>query len=311
VNITLRQIEAFLAVAELGGFTRAAERIHLTQSAVTSLIRELEGQLSVRLLDRTSRRVRLTDAGREFFPLAEKALSELETAVQNTQELLAKKRGRLILAATPLIASTLLPRVIFEFHKSYPSVAIVLRDILPDEVLTRVRTGEADFGIGPFSRIDNDLVSTTLITDSLVLVCPAGHVLAKRRHVRWQDLAGHPMISLDRHSNLDDFIAPVLQSAGYLDPPAYHVTFVQTALSLVEAGLGVSVLPSYVVFTKRLFKLQIRKIVEPTIYNQYSVVTKRGRSLSPAAESFTDLFLRKWQGTMEAPGGVIKKRRPI
>lgn len=293
MNITIRQIEAFLAVAQLGGFTRAAERIHLTQSGISVLIRELEVQLKVRLFDRTTRAVQLTEAGKEFFPFAEKAMAELQTALDNTQDLLAKKRGRLILAAPPLIASHLLPPVVAKFREKYSGVTIVLKDLLADEILLRVRSGEVDFGIGTFHRLDDELTSTSLIADSLILVCPKGHPLAKKRRVNWKDLAGHPLISLDRHSSLRHLVDSTLEAAGCLDVPAHEVSFITTAIGMVEAGLGIAVLPSYVLLSTRHSNVNTHRIAEPTVSREISIISKRGRSLSPAAESFTD-FARQY-----------------
>jgi len=288
MNITLRQIEAFLAVAQLEGFTRAAERIHLTQSAISVLIRELEEQIGVRLFDRTTRAVRLTEAGKEFFPFAEKALAELQTALHNTRDLIAKKRGRLVLAAPPLIASHLLPPVMAKFQEMYPGVAIVLKDLRADDILLRVRSGEVDFGVGTFHRLDEELESAPLITDSLILVCSKEHPLTKKRRVRWKDLADHPLITLDRHSSLRHLIDRTLESAGCSISPAYEVSFITTAIGMVEAGLGVSALPSYVLLSTQHSNFQTRRIVEPTVTREISIVTKRGRSFSPAAESFVD-----------------------
>lgn len=286
MNISLRQLEAFLAVSQLSGFTRAADRLHLTQSAVSLLVRELESQLSVRLFDRTTRAVRLTDAGRELYPFAEKALAELQAGIDNTRDLLAKKRGRVVLAAPPLIASHLLPPVVSRFRETYPGVAVVLRDLLADEILTRVSSGEVDFGIGTFHRLDGALESQTLATDSLILVAPRGHALARKRKLRWRDLAGQPLIALDRHSSLRHLIDRTLESAGCDSVPAYEVSFITTAIGMVESGLGVAVLPSYILLSTRHSRVETRLIGEPVVDREISIVTRVGKSLSPAAADF-------------------------
>ncbi len=293
MNITLRQIEAFVAVAQLEGFTRAAERVHLTQSAISVLIRELEEQLGVRLFDRTTRAVQLTEAGKQFFPFAEKAMAELEIALQTTQGLLAKKHGRLVLAAPPLIAAHLLPRLIAEFQGLYPGVSVVVRDLLADDIQARVRSGEVDFGMGTFQKSDQDLASTPLLTDVLILACPKGSALGNRRSVRWKDLAGQPIIALDRHSSLRRLVDRTLETAGCLAPPAYEVSFVSTAVGLVEAGLGIAVLPSYVLLSTRHSAIHTRRLKEPSVSREVSMITKRGRSLSPAAEAFAS-FARQY-----------------
>ncbi len=292
MDITLRQIEAFLAVAQNEGFTRAAERIHLTQSAVSLLVRELESQLGVRLFDRTTRAVRLTEAGKELYPFAEKALAELQTAIDNTRDLLAKKRGRLVVGAPPLIASHLLPRVVAKFSRTYPGITLVLRDLLADEILSRVRSGEVEIGIGTFHRIDEELESTELMTDTLILVCPRSHPLAKKKTPRWKDLEGHPLISLDRHSSLRHLVDRTRESVESYDRPAYEISFITTAIGMVEAGLGISVLPSYILSSTRHSNLHTRKLTEPVVQRQIAIVTRRGRSLSPSAHAFVELARR-------------------
>jgi DNA-binding transcriptional LysR family regulator len=286
MDITLRQIEAFLAVARHEGFTRAAERMHLTQSAVSVLVRELESQLGARLFDRTTRAVQLTDAGMELHPFAEKAVAELQTAIDNTRDLLAKKRGCLVVGAPPLIASHLLPPVVARFSRAYPGLTLVLRDLLADEILSRVRSGEVEIGIGTFHRVGDELESVELMADSLILVCPRRHPLAKRRTTRWKDLEGHPLICLDRHSSLRQLVDRTRESVKSYDRPAYEVSFITTAIGMVEAGLGVSVLPSYVLASTRHARVHTRTLSEPVVRRVIAIVTRRGRSLSPAGEAF-------------------------
>jgi DNA-binding transcriptional LysR family regulator len=293
MNISLRQLEAFLAVSQLSGFTRAAERLHLTQSAVSLLVRELESQLSVRLFDRTTRAVRLTDAGRELYPFAEKALAELQAGIDNTKDLLAKKRGRVVLAAPPLIASHLLPPVVSRFRETYPGVAVVLRDLLADEILARVSSGEVDFGIGTFHRLDETLESKTLATDSLILVAPRGHALTRKRRLRWRDLAAESLIALDRHSSLRHLVDRTLEAAGCEGLPAYEVSFITTAIGMVESGLGVAVLPSYILLSTRHSRVETRLIGEPVVEREIAIVTRAGKSLSPAAADFAGFAKRQ------------------
>jgi DNA-binding transcriptional LysR family regulator len=292
MNISLRQLEAFLAVSQLSGFTRAADRLHLTQSAVSLLVRELESQLSVRLFDRTTRAVRLTDAGRELYPFAEKAIAELQAGIDNTRDLLAKKRGRVVVAAPPLIASHLLPPLVVRFREANPGVAVVLRDLLADEILTRVASGEVDFGIGTFHRLGDGLESQTLARDSLLLVAPKGHALARKRRLRWRDLRGEPLIALDRHSSLRHLVDRTLESAGGESVPAYEVSFITTAIGMVESGLGVAVLPSYILLSARRSRVETRSIVDPVVEREISIVTRAGKSLSPAASDFA-LFAKR------------------
>ncbi|MEO8654436.1 MAG: LysR substrate-binding domain-containing protein, partial [Ramlibacter sp.] len=214
MNLTLRQVRAFLAVAQAGSFTAAANRLHLTQSAVSVLISEIEAVFGLRLFDRTTRLVQLTDAGREFQPVAQKVMLELESAVASSRELAAQKRGRVAIAATPLMSSLLLPRAIARYVELQPGVSVVLHDALAGQIQPKVRDGEVDFGIGTFERSARELVAEPLMTDTLVVACAVDHPLASRRQVPWRALAGHPFIALTRDNSVGQLINESLGGAG-------------------------------------------------------------------------------------------------
>ncbi len=128
MNISIRQLTAFISVADNGSFTRASEQMHLTQSAVSGLIKELESSLGIVLFDRTTRRLVLTEAGLAFLPTVERVFAQLEagiSALQNSQHV---KAGRLRVAASPLLASALFPKVIASFRLHHPQVKVTLLD---------------------------------------------------------------------------------------------------------------------------------------------------------------------------------------
>src|SRR5258707_14107172 len=128
MNVTIRQLRAFVAGAQLGGFSAAAVRLHLTQSALSMLVRALEQEVGVVLFERTTRSVKLTDAGRDFLPLAEKMLVDLHNAVATTRSRAEWARGRIVVAVTPTFASTLLPGLLIRYRAEHPDVLAVLRD---------------------------------------------------------------------------------------------------------------------------------------------------------------------------------------
>jgi DNA-binding transcriptional LysR family regulator len=310
MNLTLKQVRAFLAVAQWGSFTAAASRLHLTQSAVSVLINELEGVFGLRLFDRTTRRVQLTDAGREFQPVAQKVLAELEGAVSSSRELAAQKRGRVAIAATPLMSSLLLPGAIARYAQLQPGVRIVLHDVLAGQIQPKVRDGEVDFGIGTFERSGRELVAQPLTNDTLVLACSAGHPLAARRQVAWRELAGHPFIALTRDNSVGQLINESLGGAGVDVQPAYEVAHLWTVVGMVDAGLGVAVLPSYANQLAHLYDIRIIRLVEPSVRRETSFLTRRDRRLSPAAQGFQE-FLKSYVGEKGAPVRIVRRRRAM
>ena len=143
MNVTLRQLRAFVAVAQLGSFSAAAVRLHLTQSALSMLVRSLEDEIGVPLFVRTTRSVKLTDAGRDFLPLAEQMLVDLHNAVADTRARAERARGRIVVAVTPTFASTMLPPLLSRYRAEHPDVQVVLRDdVSPSQIRRLVQDGE-------------------------------------------------------------------------------------------------------------------------------------------------------------------------
>jgi LysR family transcriptional regulator, carnitine catabolism transcriptional activator len=307
MNVTLKQVRAFLAVAQVGSFTGAANRLHLTQSAVSVLISELELVFGLRLFDRTTRLVQLTEAGREFLPVAGKVLSELQGAIASSRELAAQKRGRVAIAATPLMSSLLLPGAIARYAQMQPGVQVVLHDTLAAQIQPKVRDGEVDFGIGTFERSARELVAEPLMTDKLVLACPLAHPLAARRQVAWRELAGHPFIALTNDNSVAQLISDALGGAGVDVHPAYEVAHLWTVVGMVDAGLGVAVLPSYANPVARLYRIRTVRLVEPSVRRESSFLTRRGLMLSPAAKGF-QAFLKTYVGDWESRSRPARHR---
>src|SRR5215813_424397 len=174
IDLNLRQMQSFITVARLGSFTRAAHLLHLSQPALTKQIRQLEETLGVRLLDRNTRMVGLTRIGKELAPVVDQLLREIEAVVVNTKELAEKSRGVIRVAALPSISSTILPRAVARFKKSYPGISLVLKDVLAGRLVTMVKTEEVDFGIGSLNGTDPEVRFTPFLTDRIVVVFPPG-----------------------------------------------------------------------------------------------------------------------------------------
>jgi len=283
-NLTLRQLRAFAAVAELGSFTAAAARMHVTQSALSVLVRELERELGARLFDRHTRRVLLTETGQELLPYANRVFAELEQAALSVGGLRDKSRGRLRLAMPQLMASTLGARAVAAFHHQHPGVVIELHDTPTDQLVAQVLSGEVELAIGVEVPSSADIQRRTLLRDRHWLVCPAAHPLAQRAQVRWRDLASAPFISPTR--DFMRWLEPLLAPRGLQPVPAHTVAYVSTALGLVVAGLGVTVVPTYGGALARAWGLVLRPLVTPVFERDVQIYAAPGRSLTPAAQAF-------------------------
>lgn len=291
MNITLRQLRAFVAVARTGSFTLAAESLFVTQSALSGLIKEMEQSLGVRLFDRSTRRIQLSDIGRSIYPLIEKTLLDLDGVFDEVTNLKALKKGLVRVAAPQLMACTLLPEVIAAFRTAHPDVDVRLVDCAVEGVVSRVFSGEVDFGVGPERDPNSDILATTLFTLPFYAVFPPGHALAVHKEIHWADLMSYPLItlqgqfverlSMDLHAAVRDLN---LESNT-------TVTFMSTALSMVSAGLGVTICIPYAASLVRLYRLDMRPLVAPVVPRRFYVFTRNGRSLSPAAQRFQDFLL--------------------
>ena len=286
MEVTLRQLRAFVALADTGSFTRAAETLCVTQSALSGLIRELESQLEVQLVDRSTRRNRLSDVGREFYDVAHGVLRELDRALEHIDDLRRLRRGIVRVATPQLMASTLMPAAVAAFNRTHPQIEVYLADCPVEEVIKRVVMGQVDFGIGPQRSVPGALTTTPFIASPFIAVFPDGHPLQRLKQVRWQDLARYPLILLK--GEFADQLGRDLFEA--VDPdairPRHEVTFMSTALSLVNAGMGVSACLPYAQPLIDLYRLQARPLVEPEVRRHFFIYTRRYAHLSPAAEVF-------------------------
>ena len=295
MNITLRQLRAFAEVARQESFTLGAQKLHLTQSAVSALIRELERQLGLALLDRTTRRVALSESGRHLLQLSERVLRDVDSAINEAKGLLDKRRGRVAIAASPLAAATFLPAMICQFARLYPEVSVELHDVLTDQILHYVRSGTVDVGIGTFEKSKTELELSTLFEDVLGVVMPRSSPLASRRALRWADLKGQSLIALSRSSAFRPLIDSVLASQSLdIGAPRLEVGYMGTAVALVEAGLGISVLPERAAALIRSRQASFKRLQAPVVSRAVTLVTRAGRSLSPAAAAFVKCLSDGW-----------------
>ena len=262
----------------------------MTQSALSGLIKELEETLGLRVIDRSTRKINLTDVGRNLYPLVGKILNELDGALNEVANLKALKSGSIRIAAPQLMASTLLPEVIAAYNAKHPEIRIKLVDCVVESVMARVFSGEVDFGVGPERDQNSDIAAATLFELPFVAVFPPGHPLQKLPEIRWADIVGYPFISLQ--GQFTERLSVDLRNA-FRDltlAPTNEVAFMSTALSMVSAGLGVTACIPYAASLVRLYKLEMRPLRDPEVTRRFYVFTKNGNTLAPAAQSFIEFF---------------------
>ncbi|HLS85198.1 MAG TPA: LysR substrate-binding domain-containing protein [Burkholderiales bacterium] len=306
LNLTLKQLRAFVSVADSGSFTDAAAQLHLTQSAVSVLVRELEGELGFRLFERSTRRVRLSAAGADFYPLALKVIQDVDSAALSALQLQERKRGNIRVAATPLYAATVVPEAMATFRARYPGIVVRLLDMMNEQVLANVLSGAVDFGVAPQQRPPSgEIVQTPLFLDRLHLICPADHELARLRSVAWKAALRHPFVNPSHDYTVRLQMDLNAWSTDLVLAPVQEVSYFSTVLGLIKAGLGVTALPEHTVPFTRPYGLTAVPLREPVIKRQVSLFTKRGHSLSPAAETLFN-FLQEFVAR-ETPGEPVRQ----
>ncbi|MFV0672524.1 MULTISPECIES: LysR family transcriptional regulator [Variovorax] len=289
---TIRQLRAFLAVYQLKKLSAAAQRLFVTQSAVSMLIRQLEEGLDTRLFDRTTRSLKATAAAEQMMVTVERILRDVDSLSNDFRELAALERGRVTLAITPTLAAFLLPDAMRAFNEQHPGVRVLVNDCAPDQFVSRIIGEHVDFGIGTPERPGAEVEVQRLMRDHLALVCREDHPLAKARVVRWSDLAGHPLITVRPGYGVRPLIDGTAAEAGVALDVVNEVSFLSTAIWMTAAGMGASIMPSAFARAEADPSLVIKVLSSPRVARDISIVTKRGHSLSAAARAFVEALKR-------------------
>jgi DNA-binding transcriptional LysR family regulator len=292
-NLTLRQLRAFQAVANTQSFTEAAERLSLTPAALSGLVKELEAQLGVRLFDRNTRKVELSGMGAEFFPLTERVLSDLDDAVANITALKEKRRGIVRIAAPEVMSCTLVPSVMAGFREAYPDIELRFLDVSIEEVITRTARGEVDVGIAPGNIEAPEIHRTPFMRAPLMLAVPMTDPLAQKTSVSWLAARQRPFVSFFR--SLGEWTVGEQGGERHSLFPADTtiVRRINTSLSMVKAGFGVSVCPLYANELAAGFDVKLIRLTDPELDREYALLTREGYALTPAVEAFCE-FVRQF-----------------
>jgi DNA-binding transcriptional LysR family regulator len=289
MSVSLRQLRAFVSIAQVGSFVQAARAMHVTAPALSILISELEQSLGFRVLDRTTRKVKVSAAGELYFPYAQRVLVDLDIAARIAQDLRSQKSGMVRIATSQLIAWTLMPAVFSSFRAFRPDIRLEPYDLGVDQILPALESGRADLGVTLHSSaIDAQLQSLPLFQSRVHVVCPAQHPFARRRRVRWEELADEPLIFTG--TDTPERINAALP-AGSLLQAAHQVEHTGTALSLAASAFGSAVCAGYVKPMTTMHDLAMIPLVEPTVVRQFAVYNRR-LAMTPAVEGFRDFLVQ-------------------
>ena len=304
INWTIREIEVFLALAETLSFRRTAEQVHLSQPAVSGVVARLEAAFGAALFERSTRAVRLTDAGAALLLHARGLQAQAGAAAAAVRDVVELRQGRVRVAALPSLAATVVPPVFARFAAQHPGVRLDLLDTLSVASFELVRSGEVDFALTAENPAYADLSCVALASDPFVLMLSAAHPLARgRAALGWRQVADLAHISMPAPTSVRQYVDAALLGLGLRFEPRYEVEHLASINAMVAAGLGVAVLPALAARVARGPDVVQRRLVEPEVRRPIGLVTLQGRRLSTAAQALADLLRDAVQQTLRQRRG--------
>ena len=288
-------VQAFIAIADNGTFNRAADSLHITQTALSRRIQNLESFLGVKLVERTTRSVALTQLGRDFLPQARRLLTDLATALVEIRETGKSLRGDVTIACVPTVGVHYLPRIIQQYSALHPDNRIKILDHASSQVASAVMRREAEFGINMQGAHDPELSSVALLKDRFVLVCRKDHPLAKKKQVAWKQLEPHALILAGHESGNRPLLDTALEEQEVTLRSFYEVQRSSTAMGMVAEGLGAAVVPGLAVQEGAYPSLAVIPLVHPVVSRTLVLLSRTKAHLTPAAQALYDLIRKQAQ----------------
>ena len=277
MNVSFRQLRAFILIAETSSFTRTAEQLHLSQPALSYSIRKLEESMGLQLLARNTRSVELTPAGQHFLPQARRMLRDMDDAVRDARDTLSLIRGTLRLAALPTAAASFLPVVIASFQREHPGVDVRLLDGRAGEIMGWVQRGEVDAGISSLPDDLSGLSFERLLDDNLVLLSHQDH------HRDWKQ---QPYIALTPDTSIRPLADAALRYLNVDPVPAWEVAHMSTATALVREGLGFSLLPASCTAVFNIGEQCVVTAIDQPAKRSISLLQRKPVAPSPSLSQF-------------------------
>ncbi len=301
----IRQLVAFTAVLETGGFTKAAHTLHLTQSALSHQIKTLETQLGVQVFARIGKRSVLTQAGEVLLKHATRVLRELTDARQALLELSEPDRGRLRISASGYSCYLLLPRILHTFKAEYPRVELSVSPDYTGAAVQHLLEGVLDVAILIMPPPVRGLTIEPLAEDELFVVMPAAHPWAKRRRIPWGDLATQVLISYNKASQTHQMLLQRLAEMGAAVPETMEVQLTEAVTEMVKVGLGVAVIAPWAVRMElEAGTLVARPLGRQGLKRWWAIAYMQGRPLPPYGQAFIRICREGFSAFMPASGAI-------
>lgn len=290
MNISTRLLDAFSALAETRHFGLAAQRCHVSPSALSQMITRLEGQLEVRLFDRDTRNVRLTPEGEVFDEGVRRIAQEVRSALQAMHDRVHKRAGRVRIAAPPSLAADWLPQRMAAFRAEYPGVALSLSDVVSDRCLDMLRSGQADIGINAQAGDPLEFDSRLLFREPLYLLCRRDHPLTLKAQVHLRELRQQPFVHTTRNGSVWQHVQPLLLRVGVIDT-GMEVAQLGTLAGLIAHGFGISLVPQFALSLCNHPDVVAVPVADRKAFRPLYLLRFKHHSLSVAAQAFYDRLM--------------------
>lgn len=289
-ELNIRKLRSFILVAELQSFRRAADKLCVSSSALSTQISELEEMVGVPLLRRTTRSVQLTNEGARFLLRSQKLLADADALLNDIQNTATSLQGRVTIACVPTMTARILPLAIRRFSKRHPGITLRILDDSSRFITRHLEDGEVDFGVGRASDNLRDFEITPLFEDFFVALVASEHPLATRSQVRLEELGKFPFIKLKSGEGILSPLNKAAQKSGTILRPAFELTHYHSIGRLVQAGLGITAVPTMALPLVNLSGLVSIPIVAPCVTRKISVIRQKGTALSPPAQQFLSVL---------------------
>lgn len=304
MHIDFLGLHAFVAIADRGGFHRAAAHLNLSQTALSHRIRKLEDDLGVKLFSRTTREVSLTPAGLKLLPKVKDTIASLAVSLDELRSEAHRRDDTLSIGCLPTLASGLIPEAIRRFHKLHPSLGVHIYDNSANEISELVRVGTIAFGITFVSDQLADFEIEMLMEDPFMLLCPKDHPLALQPSVSWSKLSKEPLIRISQQTGNRTMIDHELGSRRESFAWSFEVQHVQTAVAMVRSGVALTVIPRMALPAAGESDLRLVPVCNPSINRKLGIVSLRSAPLSPVADELRRLIVK-----VVAEAKIVKPRR--
>ncbi len=300
-NVTVRQLRAFLMVTQERSFTKAAQRLNVTQSALTAAIKGLETELGLRLFDRTTRVVEPTIHGERFAAVAERLLEDLSRSVDDLRASAARQHGLVVIGATATTISYLLVPALSDLATRYPGIRVRLTEELTEGAVQRVRNGEIDLALTTVERAETDVDAVPILEDHFELVCAPGHPLASgTKDLPWSVFNEYDRVGLSWQSGIRGLVDRDDGARIAVQDLRYEVSSVAGLKSMIASDLGIAAVPGLIAREMSEFGI-VRRPLQSKLSRTVSLAIRPGRSPTPAASAVVAAALRRLEELRE-PG---------